>query len=167
MRAREVQREKNMETAKKLMILVVIVAIVAVAWWIFGAGGGGPEPTSGLPVNAQGDVEISASDVTKTAQYYSIKDKGVELRFFALRGSDGEIRVAMDACDVCYDAKKGYRQDGEDMVCNNCGNRYATDGIGTKNLQGGCWPSYVPIDVENGKVVIKASELKAKRYMFD
>jgi hypothetical protein len=52
-------------------------------------------------------------------------------------------------------------------MCINCGNKYPTDGIGTENKQGGCWPSYVPMKVEDGKVIIKASDLKAKAYMFD
>jgi uncharacterized membrane protein len=166
-RAQELRREKNMDTAKKMMIMVAIVAIVAVAWMLSGKGGGGYEPSEGLTVNEQDEVELSSSDVTKTAQYYSIKDRGVKIRFFALRGSDGEVRVATDACDVCYDAKKGYRQEGNDMVCNNCGNRYASDGIGTKNLKGGCWPSYIPISEAGGKVLIKADDIKAKRFMFD
>jgi len=167
LREQELLRQKNMETLRKVMVLVVIVAIVAVAWWAFGGGNSGPEPTSGLNINAQGEMELSASEVTKDAKYYSIDASGVEVRFFAVRGSDGKIRVAMDACDVCYDAKKGYRQSGDDMVCNNCGNKYATDGIGTENLKGGCWPSYVPIKVEDGNLIIKASDVKAKRFMFD
>ena len=99
--------------------------------------------------------------------YYSIDANGVEVRFFALRGNDGKIRVAMDACDVCYDAKKGYRQGGDDMVCNNCGNKYPSNGLGTENLKGGCWPSHLPMKVEDGIVKIKASDIKAKRFMFD
>jgi uncharacterized membrane protein len=166
-REQELRKEQNSETIRKLMILVVIVAIVAVAWWAFGGGGSGPEPTAGLTINDAGEVELSASEVTKEAKFYNIDASGVEVRFFAVRGSDNKVRVAMDACDVCYDAKKGYRQGGDDMVCNNCGNKYPTDGIGTENLKGGCWPSYVPMKVEDGKVIIKASELKAKRYMFD
>ncbi|NIP35200.1 MAG: DUF2318 domain-containing protein [Thermoplasmata archaeon] len=167
-REQELRKEQNMETMRKLMILVVIVAIVGVAWWAFGGGGNdGPEPTSGLQINSQGEVEIATSEVTNSANYYSIEANGVDVRFFAVRADDGKVRVAMDACDVCYDAKKGYRQDGDNMVCNNCGNRYPTEGIGTENIKGGCWPSYVPMKIEDGKVIIKASDLKAKRYMFD
>ena len=166
-RQRELRKEKNMDMAKKLMIFVVIVAIVAVAWWTFGGGDSGPAPSERLNVNAQNEVEISASEVTKDASFYSIEANGVEVRFFALRGNDGKVRVAMDACDVCYDSKKGYRQGGDDMVCNNCGNKYPSDGLGTENIKGGCWPSYLPMNVEDGIVKIKASDIKAKRYMFD
>jgi uncharacterized membrane protein len=159
---------RNAETVRKLLIMVALVAIVAVAWWTFGGNsGGGPEPTAGLTINARGEVEIPSSEITGSARYYSIDSDGVDVRFFAVRADDGKIRVAMDACDVCYDAKKGYRQSGDDMVCNNCGNKYPTDGIGTENKQGGCWPSYIPIKKEGDKVVIKSSDLKAKRYMFD
>ncbi len=168
LRELELRREKNRETMKKLAMIIAIIAIVGVAWWIFGgAGNAGPQPTEGLVVNAEGNLEIPTSDVSDDARFYSIDADGVELRFFAVRGSDDKVRVAMDACDVCYDAKKGYRLEGNDMVCNNCGNRYSIDGIGTKNLKGGCWPSYVPVDIQDGLVKIKASDLKAKRYMFD
>ncbi len=167
LREQQLKKERNAETLRKMMILVVIVAIVAVAWWAFGGGDEGPAPSEGLTMNAQGEVEISSSEITKDARYYSIDANGVEVRFFAVRGGDNKIRVAMDACDVCYENKRGYSQSGDDMVCNNCGNRYPTDGIGTENLKGGCWPSYLPMKEQDGKVVIKASEIKAKRYMFD
>lgn len=168
LRELELQREKNRDTLKKVAMIITMIAIVGVAWWAFGgAGNEGPAPTEGLVVNAEGNLEIPTSDVSDDARFYNIDADGVEVRFFAVRGSDGKVRVAMDACDVCYDQKKGYRQEGNDMVCNNCGNRYGTDGIGTKNLKGGCWPSYVPINIQDDNVLIKASDLKAKRYMFD
>jgi uncharacterized membrane protein len=165
----EHKREVNAETMRRLLIVVIIVAIIAVAWWTFGGtdDGNGPGPTEGLTVNSQGEVEIPESEVTKEARFYSIDADGVPVKFFAVRGSDGDIRVAMDACDVCYGHKKGYEQSGDDMVCINCGNKYPTDGIGTENKQGGCWPSYIPIKVEEGKVIIKESDLRAKAYMFD
>ena len=64
LREQELQKEKNVEMTRKLMILVVIVAIVAVAWWAFGGSDSGPEPTSGLTINEQNEVEISASEIT-------------------------------------------------------------------------------------------------------
>ncbi len=163
--ARRLERQQNL---RKVAIAVVVIAIVAVVAMIaLNGDNAGPEPSEGIQVNERGELVIASTDVTKDARYYSFDASGVDVRFFAVRGSDGDVRVAMDACDVCYDAKRGYRQDGNDMVCNNCGNEYSTDGIGTENLRGGCWPSYVPIKEEGGNILIKASDLKAKRYMFD
>lgn len=53
------------------------------------------------------------------------------------------------------------------MVCNNCGNQFLIDGIGTENLQGGCWPSYLPVTVANGEVYIKISDVVSKKYRFE
>jgi uncharacterized membrane protein len=163
----ELRKEKNIQTAKLLVAIVLVVAIIAVAYWTFGGDVPGPAASEELTVNANGQLEIPVSEVSRDARYYSYDVHGVEVRFFAVIGSDGNIRVAFDACDVCYEDKQGYRQDGTDMVCNNCGNAYATDGIGTKNLEGGCWPSYLANEVEDGKILINASDLRAKRYMFD
>jgi uncharacterized membrane protein len=166
-RAQELKREKDREQMKKLLIVVVLIAIVAVAWITFGGGDdSGMAPADELQVNTNGELELPVAEITKAAQYYSIDANGVEVRFFTLRGQDGKVRVAMDACDVCYDRKRGYRQEGNDMVCNNCGNRYDSEGIGTENIKGGCWPSYVPFSVKDGNMLIKSSDVKAKRYMF-
>ena len=90
-----------------------------------------------------------------------------KIQFFAVKASDGSIKTAFDACDVCYGSKKGYRQEGNQMVCNNCGNKYPIDGIGTKNKAGGgCWPGYLPNEIQGNSLVIKNSDLKAGKYRF-
>ena len=72
-----------------------------------------------------GVVTIQVDDVDDgEAHYYSLEKGGFEVKFFLLKSSDGVIRAAFDACDVCFREKKGYDQDGEFMVCNNCGMRF-------------------------------------------
>ena len=168
-REQEVQRRReSMDQMRRLIIpaaLIIIIAfavMLALRW----DGGDGLQPTDPVNVNDNNQVEILSSEITSTARYYSYDAKGTEVRFFAVRGSDGNVRVALDACDVCYGANKGYVQSGNAMKCNNCGNEYDTDGIGTKNLQGGCWPSYIPIQEVDGKVMIKTQDLQAKAFMF-
>jgi len=69
----------------------------------------------------------------------------VNVKYFVVEAEDGSVKTAFDACDVCYRSRKGYRQEGDDMICNNCGNHYPISGLGTKNLRGGgCWPGYLP-----------------------
>lgn len=163
------RRQDRMDQIRKLIIPAILIVIVAFAIIIAmgNEGGGGPEPTDSVYVNDNNEVELDASEITTSARYYSYDAGSKEVRFFALRGSDGQVRVAMDACDVCYSAKKGYIQQGNVMKCNNCGNEYESDGIGTKNAAGGgCWPGYVPIKDTAGKVLIKTTDLKGKTYMF-
>lgn len=117
-------------------------------------------------VNSKNEIIIPLSGISNEANFYSYDSDGVKIKYFAVTGSDSEVRVALDACDVCYGAKKGYVQNGDVMHCINCGNEYPIDGLGTENTYGGCWPSFIPIDVNDGNVIIKISDLENKRYMF-
>ena len=109
---------------------------------------------------------IPANQITDQVQKFEYTTpNGVMVRFMAVKGSDGEVRTAFDACDVCGGAK-GYRQEGKDITCNNCGRSFIIDGLGTQNKGYGCWPSYLSHAEENGNIVIKTSELEAGAYRF-
>ena len=117
-------------------------------------------------VISQTEVSIPLSEIGSNAKFYSYDSNGIEIRYFAVEGSDGNVHVALDACDVCYDAKKGYRQNDEVMHCINCGKEFPINSIGIENTAGGCWPSYIPFRVDEDEVMIEISELESKRYMF-
>ncbi|MFX0181857.1 MAG: Fe-S-containing protein [Candidatus Hodarchaeota archaeon] len=115
----------------------------------------------------EGDkLVIQVSSLTNNAKFYGYKAEDTLIKFFGVMGFDNDVHVAFDACDVCYSDRKGYVQDNTVMVCRNCGNQFLIDGIGTENLQGGCWPSYLPINVINDQVYIKISDVIMKKYMF-
>ncbi len=90
---------------------------------------------------------------------------GVQIRFFVLKSSDGVIRSAFDACDSCWQAHKGYRQDGDEMVCQNCRMRFAS--VKVMEVKGGCNPSPLPNQVENGQVVLRVADVEAGRGYFE
>lgn len=117
-------------------------------------------------VYSQTEIAIPLSELSGTVKYYTFDSDGVTIRYFAVIGLDGDVHVALDACDVCYDAKKGYRQNDEVMHCINCGKEFPINSIGTENNAGGCWPSYIPFIVNEDEVIIEISELESKRYMF-
>ena len=117
-------------------------------------------------VISQTEVSIPLSEIGPNAKFYSYDSNGIEIRYFAVEGSDGNVHVAFDACDVCYDDKKGYRQNGDVMHCINCGKEFAINSIGTDNTAGGCWPSFLPTNIDGENVLIGISDLEAKKYMF-
>ena len=123
---------------------VALVAVIAVAAVVLMNRGGAETATAAAPVAAGGaDVTIPVADLADgQAKYYSYDAGGVEVKYFVLKSSDGEYRAAFDACDVCYPNKKGYSQQGDVMVCNNCGQQFDSTQINEK--RGGCNPS--PID---------------------
>ena len=59
----------------------------------------------------------------------------VVIKYFIVKSSDGVLRAAFDACDVCWPAGKGYYQKGDFMVCRNCGSSF--EGVSTPISVGG------------------------------
>jgi uncharacterized membrane protein len=112
-------------------------------------------------------VEIPLKDLSDKAVFYTYSSAGgSKVTFFALLDNAKKPHIAFNACDVCYQARKGYTVTAEKAVCNNCKNTFATPLIGLQNQSGGCWPSYLPIKVSKDKVVISVKDLEAKAYLF-
>ncbi len=112
-----------------------------------------------------GAVRIPLAEVSDgKAHFYSFGDKGRDIRFFVLKSGDGAPRAAFDACDVCFPARKGYSQDGDFMVCNNCGMRFYSARI--SEVQGGCNPAPLARAVEGKDLVIRAADLAAGSRFF-
>lgn len=113
----------------------------------------------------KGQIAIPLDTVSDgQAHYFSAKsDKGVKVEFFVVKSHDGVIRAAVDACDVCYRAGKGYVQEGDVMVCTNCGMRFATDRI--NEVKGGCNPAPLNRTIEVDKLLISMEEINANAWL--
>ena len=59
--------------------------------------------------------------------------------------------------DVCWRAGKGYYQDGDHMVCRNCGRRFAS--VLVNEVKGGCNPAPLNRALENGKLIIQIKDI--------
>lgn len=105
-----------------------------------------------------GLVAIPVAEVSDgQAHHFRFVQGETDIVFFVLKTPDGQIRAAFDACDVCYHAKKGYSQQGEFMVCTNCGMKFHALRIG--DVEGGCNPAPLKRAVDGETVVIAASDL--------
>lgn len=94
---------------------------------------------------AGGDITIVKSDVTEEAAFHPYKAGEISMEVIAVRASDGTVRTALNTCQVCYNSDRGYyKQDGDVLVCQNCGNRFTVDQV--EVVKGGCNP--VPIVYE-------------------
>jgi uncharacterized membrane protein len=152
---------------KKIWFGVGILILAGIIYFIFGTNAGITGNVVAEPIQEADVIKIPLSAVSTKAQWFDYNSNGVNIRYYVVQAKDGSVKTAFDACDVCYRSKKGYRQSGGDMICNNCGNYYPISGLGTKNLKGGgCWPGYLPRDIEGDYIVIKKSDLEAGRYRF-
>jgi uncharacterized membrane protein len=93
---------------------------------------------------------------------FTTADK-VNVQYFILKSSDGVIRAAFNACDVCWRAGKGYSQSGDYMVCENCGRRFISTKI--NEVQGGCNPAPLKRTITGDQVIIAVPDISdGKKY---
>ena len=106
-----------------------------------------------------GEVKIDLADIDDgEAHYYVYEKNNREIKFFVIKSPDGVMRAAFDACDVCYPDKKGYSQDGDFMVCNNCGQRFHSNRVNV--VKGGCNPAPLARQVVGNQLVIKEQDIE-------
>ncbi len=99
------------------------------------------EDKSAKPSSAKG-VTIDKDSVTEEALFIPYRSGDIDMEVIAIRASDGTVRTAFNTCQVCFDSGYGYyEQEGDVLVCQNCGNRFGVDQV--EVTKGGCNP--VPI----------------------
>jgi len=108
-------------------------------------------------------IPLKALDSGK-AFFLSLESEGRQLYYFALKSRDGAYRAALDACDVCFKTNRGYRQEGDLMVCNNCGQTFPSNRIG--EIKGGCNPHPLARGIEGNYLVIRKAEIVARKDYF-
>lgn len=89
------------------------------------------------------DLIIPLSDITEEASFYPVTVDGIDMEVIAVKASDGSIRTAFNTCQICYNSGRGYyKQDGDRLVCQNCGNQFPMDQVEVE--AGGCnpWPIF-------------------------
>lgn len=98
------------------------------------------------PEGDAGDLTINISELSAAPKFFSAEANGTQMEIVALVASDGTVRTAFNTCQVCYSSGRGYYEaEGDELVCQNCGNRFTGDAVGVES--GGCNP--VPITEKN------------------
>jgi uncharacterized membrane protein len=162
--------EKKNQSPLRTLAVVAVVVIGGLAFYM---------SQTGFNSNPQARTPSIQPEVTATevsfpvqafadgkAQYFQYPiGNGVTVRFFIIRSSDGVVRAAYDACDVCWREGKGYYQDGDFMVCRNCGQRFAS--VKVNEIKGGCNPAPLNRTIAGDKLVIKIADIVQGSQYFD
>mgnify|MGYP001826071120 FL=1 len=145
--------------------IVGAILIIAAAVIYANLSGGNPSASASAPAASDSTsvtFPVSLFEDGKARHFEHVDGKHT-IRYFVLKSSDGIIRAAFDACDVCWPAGKGYYQEGDSMVCRNCGRRFAS--VLVNEVKGGCNPAPLNRSLENGKLVIQIKDiLDGKQY---
>ena len=98
-----------------------------------------------LEADESGNIVIDTTNIGSKASFYTYDAEGTTIRLFAVKASDGTIRMAFNTSQVCNPSPKAYFvQSGKNFICQNCGNSFSTDNIGKE--RGGCNP--IPITTD-------------------
>jgi uncharacterized membrane protein len=143
---------------RKLTLTALVLLITTVVFsGCSGSVSGGK--SGGLLTPTNGKLEIPVTDVSdgKAHHYQARASDGTMVTFFVLKSADGVLRAAIDACDVCYRSGLGYYQEGDNMVCKNCGQKFASNKINV--IKGGCNPAPLNRTVVGDKLVIQMRDI--------
>jgi FTR1 family protein len=111
-------------------------------------------PPAALLTVTDGQVRVPTAEVSDgNLHIFRLEAAGSEIRFMVVRQPSG-WGVALDACRIC--GRSGYRQDGANVLCRNCGSAIYIPTIGQA---GGCNPVGVPSRVEGTDIVVDVPAL--------
>jgi uncharacterized membrane protein len=175
-RAQFVAPQESKSKTTLIMVAVLIAAVALVAYVVAGSSSDKPtiiaapaqpsQSTEPAKPAVSDDVRVPIADVAGgRAKFFDYKlANNQQVRFFIVKSSEGDYRAALDACEICAHAKQGYRQEGDDMICINCGKSFATAMIG--KISGGCHPIALTAATDGDSLVIKKAEIEAGKKYF-
>ena len=148
----------------------VFIIVIAAIFIIKGSLGSNTESQTNTSVASQqsSDIKITKSQISDKVSFIPYNSNGIDMEIMAVKAPDGTIRTAFNTCQVCFDSGRGYYvQEGDELVCQNCGNRFKISQI--EKEKNGCNPA--PILEENktddGQIItISASFIEQNADLF-
>lgn len=153
---KNIKNQKNQKKKNKWMLPTIIAAAVIVGVLAAVNLNTGAAP-SAVPLESPGQsaagvsspsedngpgITINKKDITSTATFIPYQIRSTKMEVIAVKADDGTIRTSLNTCQVCWDSGRGYyKQQGNELVCQNCGNRFNINQI--EKQKNGCNP--VPI----------------------
>ncbi|MGP1454833.1 MAG: Fe-S-containing protein [Treponema sp.] len=106
-------------------------------------------------------IPIADLQDDKLHRYAYTSEQGIEVRFIAIKKSEGSYGIGLDACDIC--GPTGYFERNGEVVCKLCD---VVMNKGTIGFPGGCNPVPVPYIIHDEKIKIKTADLEAEAHRF-
>jgi uncharacterized membrane protein len=126
-----------------IVAALMLLSAFAAAGCSGGATGGATQSDGAAEIKAGDTLTIEVADISDTARFYPIEIDGTAMEILAVKAPDGTVRTAFNTCEVCYDSGRGYyKQDGDALVCQNCGNRFKTSQVEVQSRGCNPWPIF-------------------------
>lgn len=158
------KRKKIM--SKSIIFLIVLVFTMGI---ILTACSKSSNTNTNSKVIASGEsLIIPVNEISSKAKFFPVKVDGTDMEVLAVKAPDGSIRTAFNTCQVCYSSGRGYyKQQGDLLVCQNCGNKFPMSRVEVE--AGGCnpWPIFArDKTVTDQSITISYDFLKASKEIF-
>jgi FTR1 family protein len=131
----------------------------------------------------EGFVHIPVDEVDDGALHrYMLKQDSIDIRFLLMRAGLSKYATVFDACRPCYNYGKFYVS-GDKIICSQCDAAYPLSRLLSPSKQDttdrasptasgssddpGCFPMYLQSRLENGEILIGATDLLSKREYFE
>ena len=152
MREYEFRRQRRWSFAAAALCVAVVLSLTAE--YVYARSVNQSVPAKVL-VAENNQVRIPLSELTDSSLHFYMADvNGTVIRFLVIHKTNGDYATALDACQIC--GTSGYRQEGQNIICRNCGAAIYVPSIGDS---GGCNPIAVKSQVEGGEVIVDLSAL--------
>ena len=106
-------------------------------------------------------IPIAELEDDKLHRYAYTSEQGIEVRFIAIKKSEGSYGVGLDACDIC--GPTGYFERNGEVICKLCD---VVMNKGTIGFPGGCNPVPIAYIIHDGNIKIKTADLEAEAHRF-
>jgi len=153
-RRREFERRRQ----RRWMLLAagscLIVVLALTADFVYAQVAAAPPPAQTITAEqGVGRIPVSAVDDGRL-HFFLLDADGTQIRFLVIRKPSGGYATALDACAIC--GPIGYRQEGQNVVCRNCG---APIYIPTIGQGGGCNPVAFASRIEGGQIIFQVKSI--------
>jgi uncharacterized membrane protein len=107
----------------------------------------------------QGVVRVGIEGLkTQKVKFFRFLNSGnQEVRFFVGRDAAGHVQVAFDADETCAKSNRGFRSQGEWVVCNKCDKSFRLADVNAGG--GGCKPVPLPFRQEGEQLLIAEADV--------
>ncbi len=146
-------------------MVVGLAALIGFADYAF-RGGLGSASFQRVSPGRDGMVRLAVGSLSPLGvSFYRFLNAGnQEVRFFVARDEGGQLQVAFDANEQCAKWQRGYRHEGEWVVCNKCDKAFRIREVNAGG--GGCKPIPLPFRVEGSDLVLTESDILAGWRLF-
>lgn len=147
-----------------VQLSIAFLFLVSFSLTFFGCSNLPPEHQ--LITAKDGKIKIPVNKVNDgNVHFFTYKKSFKRINFFVRTDGEGELSTYFDTCFTCYKYKKGYKQEGPDIICIECNMKFSLADKIFDNSEG-CSPIKLFSLIDNENIIIRTSDIEKGSKLF-